>query len=258
MAGDPEALGQLLRSRRQRLTPGEVGLPAGTSRRRTPGLRREEVARLADVSTTYYSFLEQGRPVRPSGQVLDALATALRLSGAERRYLHLLAAENQAPSGEPEQLEEAVRRLVGRLDPDPALVKGQRWDVLCANAAAAELFRWGGGEPQVNLVQWMFTDDGARDVYVDWEHEARAMLGRFRLSVARRLDAPDVAELVTDLHRRSDLVRLWWPQHDITGSGSGGTKRLRHPRTGPHDYQHAVLQVTGHPEQTLVAYSQLS
>src|SRR5271169_3446388 len=88
--GDPEALGQLLRSRRERLAPADVGLPEG-SRRRTAGLRREEVALLANLSTTYYTFLEQGRPVRPSAQVVDALAAALRMSAAERRYLHVLA-----------------------------------------------------------------------------------------------------------------------------------------------------------------------
>ena len=256
MAGDPEALGHLLRSRRQRLTPAEVGLPAGTNRRRTPGLRREEVAQLADVSTTYYSFLEQGRPVRPSAQVLDSLAAALRLSEAERRYLHLLAAVGPAPDGGPEEVDDAVRRLVRRLDPDPALVKGRRWDVLCANAAAAELFRWDGDGPGINLVRWMFTDTRAREVYLDWEGEARAMLGRFRLATARRPDDPEITELVADLHRGSDLVRRWWPQHHVTESGSG-TKRLRHPRTGPHDYQHAVLQVTDHPDQTLVAYSRI-
>lgn len=184
MTGDPDALGQLLRSRRQRLTPAEVGLPTGTSRRRTPGLRREEVARLADVSATYYTFLEQGRPVRPSVQVLDSLATALRLSAAERRYLHLLATGMPVAADGLEQVSDAVRRFVRRLDPDPALVKGRRWDVLCANPAAAELFRWGSGEPGVNLVRWMFTDDAAREVYADWEFEARAMLGRFRLGAA--------------------------------------------------------------------------
>src|ERR1700727_3502118 len=93
LGGDPQALGQLLRSRRQRLTPGDVGLPPG-DRRRTAGLRREEVALLASLSTTYYTFLEQGRPVRPSAQVLDALAAALRMSAAERRYLHVLAGGN--------------------------------------------------------------------------------------------------------------------------------------------------------------------
>src|SRR5271155_758716 len=119
-SGDPVALGQLLRSRRGRRAPGEVGLPAGR-RRRTAGLRREEVALLANLSATYYTFLEQGRPVRPSAQVLDALASALRMSAAERRYLHVLAygadgAGGTAPaaSAPPELFDPAVADLVQR------------------------------------------------------------------------------------------------------------------------------------------------
>src|ERR1700723_665144 len=120
--GDPAALGQLLRSRRERLAPADVGLPAG-QRRRTAGLRREEVALLASLSTTYYTFLEQGRPVRPSAQVLDALAAALRMSAAERRYLYVLANANHADHAEdsapPERLDPAVADLVQRLEPFP-------------------------------------------------------------------------------------------------------------------------------------------
>src|SRR5580704_4905429 len=138
--GDPAALGQLLRSRRERLAPADVGLPAGLAagrRRRTAGLRREEVALLASMSATYYTFLEQGRPVRPSAQVLDALASALRMSAAERRYLHVLAYGPVSDSGgalgapggsaPPERLDPAVADLVQRLKPFPALVKGRRW-----------------------------------------------------------------------------------------------------------------------------------
>src|SRR5579872_7187120 len=145
-AGDPAALGQLLRSRRERLTPAEAGLPAdsfGGRRRRTAGLRREEVALLASMSATYYTFLEQGRPVRPSAQVLDALAEALRMSAAERRYLHVLAGandHNETHGPPPERLDPAVADLVERLEPYPTLVKGRRWDVLAANNAARELF----------------------------------------------------------------------------------------------------------------------
>src|SRR5271170_1694486 len=129
-SGDPVALGQLLRSRRERLVPTDVGLPAG-QRRRTAGLRREEVALLASLSTTYYTFLEQGRPVRPSAQVLDALASALRMSAAERRYLHVLAngpagdgdykndGDRQHDGAPPERLDPAVADLVQRLEPFP-------------------------------------------------------------------------------------------------------------------------------------------
>ena len=148
VAGDSAALGQLLRSRRERLVPADVGLPAdsfGGRRRRAAGLRREEVALLANLSATYYTFLEQGRPVRPSAQVLDALAAALRMSAAERRYLHVLAYgpavdTGPAAAAPPERLDPAVADLVQRLEPFPTMVKGRRWDVLAANPAARELF----------------------------------------------------------------------------------------------------------------------
>jgi transcriptional regulator with XRE-family HTH domain len=261
--GDPRALGQLLRSRRERLAPADVGLPAG-SRRRTAGLRREEVALLANVSTTYYTFLEQGRQVRPSAQVLDALAAALQMSAAERRYLQVLAhGDDDAGRGgvavtaaPPEQIDQGVVDLVQRLDPFPTIVKGRRWDVLAANAAARELFTDWDSLPagERNLVRWMFTTDRAREVYLDWEQEARAMLGRFRLAAARYRDDPDFTALIAGLLRDSEQVRLWWPEHDVVAVG-GGSKKLRHPRLGPVSYSHVVLQVADNPDQTLVTYS---
>ena len=264
VTGDPAAMGQLLRSRRERLAPGDVGLPAGR-RRRTEGLRREEVALLANVSATYYPFLEQGRPVRPSAQVLDALASALRRSAAARRYLHVLAygpGETAADQGgaaaaPPERLDPEVAGLVQRLEPFPTLVKGRRWDVLAANPAARELFADWEAAPagERNLLRWMFTADRAREVYLEWEPEARAMLGRFRLAVARYPDDPDVRALIAELQRDSESVRDWWPRHDVTAIGGSGSKKLRHPRLGPLEYTHVVLQVADHPEQTLVTYS---
>jgi transcriptional regulator with XRE-family HTH domain len=259
--GDSKELGQLLRSRRERLRPADVGLPPG-SRRRTAGLRREEVAMLASLSTTYYTFLEQGRPVRPSAQVLDALAAALRMSAAERRYLEVLAhgpdgagvaVPDEAP---PEVLAPAVADLVQRLDPCPALVKGRRWDVLAANQAARELFTDWMALPrgQRNLVRWMFVSSRAREVYLEWEAEARAMLGRFRLAAARHPADPGFQDLITALRRDSAEVRDWWPRHDVAAVGSG-SKKLCHPRLGPVDYTHVVLQVADQPEQTLVSYA---
>jgi transcriptional regulator with XRE-family HTH domain len=256
--GDPRALGQLLRSRRERLVPADVGLPAG-SRRRTPGLRREEVAQLANLSTTYYTFLEQGRPVRPSPQVLDALAAALRMSAAERGYLETLAygppgAADDEPA--PERLDPQVADLVRRLDPYPTYVKGRRWDVLAANDAARELFTDWAALParDRNLVSWMFTSDRARAVYLEWEAEARAMLARFRLAAARHPQDPDFLALIARLRRESELVRQWWPAHDVMPVGSG-SKKLFHQRLGPGDYSHVVLQVADSPEQTLVTFS---
>ncbi|HYZ55238.1 MAG TPA: helix-turn-helix transcriptional regulator [Streptosporangiaceae bacterium] len=266
VGGDPQALGQMLRSRRERLVPADVGLPPG-SRRRTAGLRREEVALLANLSTTYYTFLEQGRPVRPSAQVLDALASALRMSAAERRYLQVLAygRDGTASAGTavvmppPEHIDSGVVDLVQRLDPYPTFVKGRRWDVLASNPAARELFTDWETLPahERNLVRWMFMTDRAREVYCEWESEARAMLGRFRLAAARYPQDPDFEALIAELRRDSDHVRDWWPRHDVTAVGSG-SKKLRHPRLGPVDYSHVVLQIADNPDQTLVTYSPAS
>ena len=250
-------LAQLLRTRRHRLTPADVGLPAG-SRRRTAGLRREEVAHLAGVSTTYYTFLEQGRDVRPSRQVMSALAEALRLSSAERAHLFQLAgitpaADDQAQA---ETAVPVVTAMVARLDPYPAYLKGRRWDVLAANRAARALFTdWEARAPDDrNKVWWMFTDPAARKVYVHWEKEAADMLGRFRAAAARRLDDPDFTGLIERLHQASPEVRSWWPRYDVRPVG-GGTKRLHHPALGDVAFQHTVLQVADHPEQMLVYFT---
>ncbi|HJZ26525.1 MAG TPA: hypothetical protein VJ370_09655, partial [Streptosporangiaceae bacterium] len=156
----------------------------------------------------------------------------------------------------PEQLDPAVADLVKRLEPFPTLVKGRRWDVLTANSAACELFAdWSAGAPgERNLVRWMFTTDQAREIYLEWEPEARAMLGRFRLASARYPDDPDVRALIAELQRDSEYVRDWWPRHDVTAIGAG-SKKLRHPRLGPAEYSHVVLQIADQPDQTLVTYS---
>ncbi len=239
-------LAALLRSRRERLQPADVGLPPG-ARRRTRGLRREEVALLASISPTYYTFLEQGRDVRPSRQVLDALAAALRMSAAERAYLYELAGETAPPGAEPEALARGVAELVERLDPAPAYVTGRRFDVLAANRAARALFAdW---PHPTNLLRWMLTDPGARAVYGEWERETAAQLARFRAAAARRPDDPAFAELIDALLAESAEMRAWWPRRDVAPLGSG-TKLLR-----GRVYRHVVLQVADDPEQKLVTFS---
>jgi len=250
-------LAELLRTRRDRLTPADVGLPAG-SRRRTAGLRREEVAQLAGVSATYYTFLEQGRDVRPSRPVVAALAAALRLSPAERAHLFQLAGIPLAADDQDlvETVDPVVGTLVSRLDPFPAYVKGGRWDVLAANRAARALFTdWAAVAPgDRNKVWWMFTDPAARKVYVEWEQEASDLLGRFRAAAARRPDDPAFTTLIERLHRASPEVRDWWPRYEVRPVGSG-TKRLHHPALGDVAFQHTVLQVADHPGQMLVYFS---
>jgi hypothetical protein len=128
--------------------------------------------------------------------------------------------------------------------------------VLTANRAARELFTdWEALPPgERNLVRWMFTSDRAREVYLEWEPEARAMLGRFRLAAARHPHDQGFEALITALRRDSPHVRDWWPRHDVTAMGNG-SKKLLHPRLGPVDYSHVVLQVADNPDQTLVTYS---
>lgn len=255
---DPRGLGELLRTRRAGLRPPDVGLSAGR-RRRAAGLRREEVAELANISTSYYALLEQGRPVRPSPEVLDSLAAALRMSGADRVFMDVLANGTADPvdgAGRPETVAVEVVELVQRLDPHPTFVKGRCWDVLAANAGACALFDdWPARPPDDrNLVVWMFTETRARQVYVDWEDEARAMLGRYRLAAAHHPHDPGVAATTERLHAASPLVRHWWPMLEVRQVGSG-QKRLRHPELGPLLYSHVVLSVSDSPDQTLVTYS---
>ncbi len=250
-------LADLLRSRRDRLLPGDVGLPVG-ARRRAPGLRREEIAQLAGISTTYYTFLEQGRDLHPSRQVLDALARALRLTSAERDHIHALAREVPAyvARGAAETLAPAVAALVDRLDPHPTYVTGRYWDVLGANRAARALWTDWPALPveRRNILWWTFTDPAARTVLVEWEAEAAAQLARFRSAAARHPDDPAFRALVERLQRNSPEVRAWWPRHDVAPLSSG-SKRLHHPVLGHLELRHVVLQVAEDPEQKLVTFA---
>ncbi len=260
-AGQPFSRGReladLLRSRRERLQPIDVGLPGGT-RRRTRGLRREEVAGLAAISTTYYTFLEQGRDVHPSRQVLDALARALRLDVAERVHLHQLVYGNPIPAAgvTTEELSPEMAALVERLNPYPTYVTGRCWDVLAANLAARALWTdWPSLPlPDRNMLWWTFTDPAARTIFVDWEAEATALLARFRAAVTRHPDQPEFVALLTRLHAASAEVRAWWQRHDVAPLASG-VKRLRHPSIGQLELRYVVLQVADDPEQKLVTFT---
>jgi transcriptional regulator with XRE-family HTH domain len=247
---------EFLRVRRARLRPQDVGLPDG-SRRRTPGLRREEVAQLADISTTYYTFLEQGRDVRPSEQVLDSLGRALRLTPAERAHLHDLV-HGPGPGGAvaPDALQPPVAALVDRLDPWPAYVTGRRFDVLACNRAARALWADWPSKPaeQRNVLWWTFLDPAAREVLVDWESVARAELARLRAASARHPGDPGFAALVEQLQQGSAEARRWWPEHDVVPLSSG-VKRIRHPALGVVEFHHVVLQVADDPEQKLVTFT---
>jgi transcriptional regulator with XRE-family HTH domain len=250
-------LADLLRSRRDRLLPADVGLPAN-GRRRTRGLRREEVAQLAGISTTYYTFLEQGRQISPSRQVLDALARALQLTPTERDHMHALArgAGASVARRAVETLAPEVTALVEHLDPHPTYVTGRYWDVLAANRAARALWTDWPALPAEhrNMLWWTFTDPAARTILVEWEAEARALLARFRTAAARHPDDPAFGTLLARLHSRNSDATAWWPHHDVAPLSSG-SKRLFHPVLGHLELHHIVLQLADDPEQKLVTFS---
>jgi transcriptional regulator with XRE-family HTH domain len=251
-------LGEMLRSRRDLLRPADVGLPEGT-RRRTRGLRREEVAQLAAISPTYYAFLEQGRELHPSRQVLDALCTALRLAPVERAYVHDLVhgtVHAAAPAASGETTAPALAAIVDRLDPTPAYVTGRSWDVLAANRAVRLLWTdWPALPPaDRNMLWWMFADPAAPSALPEWRQEAAALLGRFRAAASRHPADPAFTALRDRLLEHSEQVRAWWPRHQVAPLASG-TKRLYHPDLGELVFDHVVLQLVDNPEHRLVMFN---
>lgn len=247
-------LAAFLRSRRERLRPEQVGLPP-TGRRRTPGLRREELAALAGMSATWYAFLEQGRDVRASEQVLGSLSRALGLSEAERGYLFALGGDppdttvHRPPAG-------GLSAVVAALDPHPAYVTDAVLDLVAVNDAALEMFtgRDGAADPPANLAGWMFADPVAQQVIVDWEQVARGLLARLRCAAGHHRGDPRFADLVAELRATSDQADAWWQHHDVAAPRAG-TKRLRHPLVGTLRMAHTALAVADQPGQTLVVYT---
>lgn len=249
--------GAFLRSRREKLTPASVGLPDGF-RRRTPGLRREEVALLAGVGTTWYTWLEQGRDVRASAEVLTALADALRLDPAERRHLFTLSDRPPAeiPSRGPEDVPDALRRMLASLSGQPAYILGRRWDVLAWNAAAVALFGDYGllqGDAR-NTIHRVFTEAAHRQLLVDWEIVAANSLAMFRADSARYAGDPDFERLIATLNHASPEFRAWWPRQEVLRPLTGH-KRLRHPEGGLMTFEYTALAVMDRPDMKLVVYT---
>ncbi len=248
------ALGAFLRSRRAKLQPGDVGLGAGRARR-TPGLLREEVAGLANISTEWYVRLEQGRAVSPSAATVEALAGALRLDAGERRRLHSLARGSAREPFVRETVPDVLRRVVEGL-PGPAYVTGQRWDVLAWNAAASDLLTDFGlrttGER--NILLFMFTDGEARRLFGDgWAEEARRMLSLFRATHDLWPDDPSFTGLVGRLRAGCAEFGPWWADHDVALPRSG-SKRLHLGMGGTALYEYATFQANDDPALKLALY----
>lgn len=248
------ALGAFVRSRRERLAPVEAGLPV-PARRRTPGLRREEVAALSGVSLSWYTWLEQGRPINVSRQVLGALSRTLRLTPAEREHLYRLAGE-LPPTGElapcPE-LHEHVRDLLTALEPNPALLLDQHWDIMGWNRAEAALITDFGAFPvcQRNLVWLVMAWAPFRDLLPNWEQQAISLLAQFRAAADEHPADPRFTEIINDLGATgADFARLW-ARHDID-TFRLATKYVDHPTLGRAVFRQVKLAVVDDPNVYLV------
>jgi transcriptional regulator with XRE-family HTH domain len=249
-------LGDFLRSRRARLSPKSVGLAAG-KRRRTAGLRREEVAELAGIGIDWYTRLEQGRSVSPSVTTIDALARALRLSKAEHEHLRALSRQAGRRAFTREIVPATVRQIVESLN-QPAYLTGRRWDVLAWNAAAAELFAFDrvAAEDRNTLVSVLTNPNTRRLFGPTWEDEARRMVAEFRATHDLWAGDPAFKALLSRLREGCAEFAGWWDAHDIRGVGAG-RKRLQHPKQGLLTFEYASFQANDDPALKLVIYTRI-
>ncbi|MEE4419173.1 helix-turn-helix transcriptional regulator [Streptomyces bugieae] len=246
-------LGRFLRARRELLRPEDLGLPAG-ARRRVAGLRREEVARLAGVSTDYYVRLEQGRECHPSAQVVDALARALELEDDAAAHMHRLARPSSARRHRPArrgQVSPHLLRMMAAWPHTPAVVLDHCLTVLAANSLGEALFD--GHTYSGDLVRLVFLDPDARDFYPDWDRVAANTVAGLRAAVDTEYDDPRLIEVVGELSVRSETFRRLWARHDIRRK-THETKRFHHPLVGELALHYESLTVNSAPGQQLVVY----
>ncbi|WP_424184130.1 helix-turn-helix transcriptional regulator [Actinokineospora sp. G85] len=253
-------LADFLRRARAQVDPARAGLPPDGRVRRVPGLRREEVARLAGVSTDYYARLEQGRRIVPSTAVVTAIGRALELDAAGRAHLEALIGLTTAPARprarSAQRLRPGLHQLLDALDGEPALVLGRRTDVLAANRMARALFTDFDRLPAArrNYARWMFLDEDARSLFVDWQEQARAAVESLRFEAGRDPEDRAVAELVAELREHSREFAQWWEQHRVH-QRTHGSKRLRHPLVGDLTVEYETLTPPGDPDTTLFIYT---
>jgi transcriptional regulator with XRE-family HTH domain len=251
-------LSEFLRSRRNRLKPADIGLADYGTRRRVPGLRREELAQVAGVSISYYTRLEQGNSANVSGEVLAAIARALQLTDDERSHLTQLVRPTRHAEGKPvsraQRLRPAVQQLLDSMTV-PAYVNGLRMDILGWNAPAAALFgNWAELPPQErNWGRLIFLSPASRDLFIDWELKARGVAGILRMHAGSHPGDPQLAALVGELSVRSEEFRRLWAAHEVRRKGHG-PMRLRHPLVGELQASYETFPLPDDPEQMLVTY----
>jgi transcriptional regulator with XRE-family HTH domain len=251
-----QELGAFLRSHRERLTPAALGLESGP-RRRTPGLRREELAQLAGVSTTWYTWIEQGRDVGVSPAALMRLARVMRLTPVERGYLFELSGKRD-PEGPPALETTAPAELVAVIGAiaTPAYALDRAWSALMWNAPAERLFTgWlDGGER--NLLRFVFLNPAARQLIDNWPSRAQRLVAEFRADYSHHLAAADTRRLVAELQTASPEFERAWRAHDVL-EREGGERAFTHPRDGALRYMQTTLLLAPHNDIKLVVLTPL-
>ncbi|KRE64192.1 XRE family transcriptional regulator [Arthrobacter sp. Soil736] len=257
--GQSAEFGKFLKVMRSRMTPEQAGIPSGPGARRVPGLRREEIALLADVSTDYYTRLEQGRNIHPSRAVLNSVARALNLDPGEQAHM-LDLLENCATSRRshiPAQaVRPALRQLLDAAGNVPALILGRRADVLAGNRLAFLLLADFPAMPAAerNLTRWILLDPLARELFSDWKAVASDAVGSLRVDIGRHPDDGGSNQLVGELAVQSEHFRRWWAGHRVA-TASAGTVRLRHPVVGDLELNVENLVLPDDPDQVLRMFS---
>jgi len=253
------SLGTFLRDRRTRLDPATFGFAPG--RRRTSGLRREEVAQRASISPTWYTWLEQGRGGAPSAEVLNRLAASLMLTEPEREHMFMLALGHppEPKYVAPQGITPRLQRVLDALPVSPCIIRTATWDVVAWNEAAAALLTDYGKLPreQRNILRMMFSSERLQSVQEDWMSVARFVVATFRTDAARAGASGEITQLVDELCRTSDLFARLWESNDVTGHGDG-LKRLRHPELGLIELEFSTFAVEGRPDLTMMVYNPTS
>ena len=249
-------LGAYLKDRRGKLDPSALGF--ATRRRRTPGLRREEVAQRANISTAWYTWLEQGRGGAPSAHVLERIAEALMLTQAEREHVFLLGLGRppEVRYRQSDRITPRLQRVLDRLNPSPAFIRTAAWDIVAWNSAAAMVLIDSGTQPpeERNVLKHIFLDPRVRAAQDDWESVARFVVGSFRADVARAGAASAVGELVDELCRRSPDFARMWRDNQVHAPGER-VKQIKHPVLGAFSFEYSAFAIDGRPDLNMVVYN---
>lgn len=249
-------LGSFLRDRRMRLDPTAFGLPS--ARRRTPGLRREEVAQRANISPTWYTWLEQGRGGAPSADVIERIARGMMLTEPEREHLHLLAFGHlpEARYSEPGGITPRLQRILDAIPISPAIIRTATWDVVAWNRAAADVLTDYSrlSRKDRNILRLMFSDSRVRAAQEDWNSVARFVVGAFRADAARAGAGAEIRQLVDELSAASPEFAALWRDNEVIGHGDG-VKRLHHPEMGAIELEFSTFAVEGRQDLVMMIYN---